>query len=568
MLLHGAQGAIFGSLFQRQRLGAAPLGDITPSQTSRLVESGRGAELSRDYWGAYLAVLHDTGQDELVIVREAAGAHPIYYGRLGKSMAVFSHAEDFLALADEAQPDFEFLSAFCAQSRLVTPRTAIKDVRELMAGEELCLGRAPGAVAKCVVWAPIANARSFTSEEFDAAAGGLRETVFAVARSWSQTSSEIVHRLSGGLDSSIVLGALKRATTGELLAVNAFPADVAEGDERRYARAAADASDTRLIEVAMSPAHISYERLLDAYFSAKPSRAAMSFTDPTMGRAIAAEMNSPLVTSGQGGDQVFHRLRTPLIAADAWCDGCDLAELQRIMVDTARLARRPIWDVFGAVLKYGLLRQPLASGPFGSRARGCEPDAIKTLLNEHAWARVRAAASPARAMRIAHIMDLQYYHQPNGLNAQFATHPILASQPIIEFCLRVPPYVMTWGGRERALARAAFQDVIPGEVLARTGKGDTTRYHVAALARQLPFMREMLIGGELERAEIIDGVELREALSRDVMSEGSRSGFLSSALLAEIWLRRFYALQRRFVEPGHRPEPPDGSSASSEAPQA
>lgn len=551
LILKGEQGGIFGHIFQTARPGSPPVQDLDSAETSKLVEHGRGEQLARDYWGAYQAVLHDRGRDILTVVREPTGARALFMGPVGAATAIFSHAADYLALADAAEPDFHFLSAFIGHARVVTPHTAIAGVEELMAGEEVRLGRSRTQTERAIVWTPTAKTAAIQPSGFEAAAAELRGVVVNTARSWAHASTRIVHRLSGGLDSTIVLVALSKAHVAEVVALNAYPDRVPEGDERRYARAAAEACGAPLLEIAMSPERINYERLLDCAFGAKPSRSSMSFTDGTVTDAIASAYAQAIVTSGQGGDQVFHRLRTALIAADAWRDGCGLATTFEIAINTARLSRRPVWDVFSAILEHGLLRQPFSSmGPMRGGAIFLSADSAaraKRMADDHPWTNEIRRASPARALRIRHIMDLQYYHQPNGLNGRFATQPVLASQPIVEFCLAVPPYVMTWGGRERALARAAFAPLVPDVILKRTGKGDTTRYHAAALARQMPFIREMLIGGELERAGILEPATLRRALAPDVIAEASLSVAISSALLAEIWLRRFYGLRARAV---------------------
>lgn len=558
LMLRGEQGAIFGPLFATEHVGSPPIGGLSAPETAKLVEHERGEMLARNYWGAYAAVLHDTGHDVLTVVRDPTGACPLFVGPLGGATAIFSHAEDYLALAHDVAPDLQFLSAFIGHARLVTPHTAIAGVSELLPGEELRIGRESCLVDRTMVWRPTAGATEFGPEQFDEATTRLREVVLGAAESWAKVSPRIVHRLSGGLDSTIVLASLQRADACEVMALNAYPDNAPEGDERSFARAAAAACGAPLLEVAMSPSRIDYARLLQCNFGARPSRSSMSFTDDTVPEAILSAAPLALVTSGQGGDQIFHRLRTPLIAADALRDGCSLGRVSEVALNTARLARRPVWDVFAAILEHGLIarRQTVSAGLRGAGgfALPGANERAKAMAADHPWSDLISRAPPARALRMAHVMDLQYYQQPNGLNAHFATQPVLASQPIVEFVLRTPPYVMTWRGRERALARAAFADLVPEVILKRTGKGDTTRYHAAALVRQLPFIREMLIGGELERAGVIDAVALRAALARDVVAEASVSVAIASALLAEIWLRRFYALRRRTF---HHPEAAD-----------
>ena len=100
---------------------------------------------------------------------------------------------------------------------------------------------------------------------------------------------------------------------------------------------------------------------------------------------------------------------------------------------------------------------------------------------------------------------------------------------------------MTQGGQDRSLARAAFAADLPETIRARSHKGDTTRFHNRVLERQLPLMREMLLGGELARRGLVDRERLEAVLSRDVIADGGLKGALMSTFVAEAWLQRFKA---------------------------
>src|SRR5690606_6996824 len=47
---------------------------------------------------------------------------------------------------------------------------------------------------------------------------------------------------------------------------------------------------------------------------------------------------------------------------------------------------------------------------------------------------------------------------------------VYLTQPIIETCLRIPSWVMTYGGVDRGLARKAFQRDLPQDVVRRFSK--------------------------------------------------------------------------------------------------
>lgn len=105
--------------------------------------------------------------------------------------------------------------------------------------------------------------------------------------------------------------------------------------------------------------------------------------------------------------------------------------------------------------------------------------------------------------------------------------------------MRIPPYVMQHGGMTRALARAAFADLLPPATLSRTRKGDTTRHFRRALDNNLDFLRAFLPDGELVRRGIVD----RGVLEDDLKAPEGRALFrLSAALVAEFWIARIKAL--------------------------
>ncbi|MBK6705443.1 MAG: hypothetical protein IPG56_17905 [Caulobacteraceae bacterium] len=81
--------------------------------------------------------------------------------------------------------------------------------------------------------------------------------------------------------------------------------------------------------------------------------------------------------------------------------------------------------------------------------------------------------------------------------------------------------------------------MIPREILERRYKGDTTRYHRAVLERQLPFIREMLCDGELVKLGLLAREPLETALRRDVVVDAKTKAQVTTAFIAELWLRRF-----------------------------
>ncbi len=544
IVLPAELGIIAGPIFDRAE--SSPVRSFTSDEAETLIVTG-GAELFRKYWGPCCALLHNRGYDCFHALRDPAGGAPLYVHGSERFHCLFTRAEDFIAIWDEPLAcDETMLAAYMVQPRLLTRRTAIASVDELLAGERLTVGRTH--IERDFIWRPVARDPDFGVTDFERAASGLRASVLSSAGAWlgfnaARGGKPVAHRLSGGLDSTIVLAALRQAggQAADVVCFNEFPESAPEGDERGWARLAANHCGCDLVEHESRPSVFDYAHILEAPLPVRPSLAEFSHASTGLADAIA-KLGAEIVTSGQGGDQVLHRRRFAAIAVDAALDRVDFKSWLAIAPDTAMLARVPIWTVFSETLAHLARREVSFFNPAFARTILASGDAVAIAQAEwrhHPWAHDLRRQSPARAARAMHIGDLAYYHELSALTRRFATAPVLASQPVIDTVLAIPPYVMTQGGRDRSLARAAFADLLPDAIRSRTHKGDTTRFHNRVLERQLPFMREILLGGELARRGLVDGGRLEAALKRDVIADGALKGALMSAFMAEAWLRRF-----------------------------
>lgn len=501
--------------------------------------SGDPEAWANKYWGAFVAIVIDRGCDLVHILRDASGSLACFHADLDQVHVVFSDAEDIVRMAPDLQPDLGFLAAFLRYPKIVVRRTALAGVSEIWPGERVTFART--TLERHQFWAP---------ETFHKRGGSFahhienvrRAAEFAVTAR-SKYLTRVAHRLSGGLDSAIVLGlAHKDAPHLDIICVNEFWEQAVESDERTFARETAERAGCTLIELNMDPDRIRYERALNAPLTAKPTLATLSFADPDIA-AFFTSLDVEAILSGQGGDHIFHRTRSPLIAADALGDAQALRQVVRTTIDTARLCGRSVWDVAGAVLASLLTREaaPFANrDPLGVLSHDIEPADSA----DHAWLGRLKSWGPARRRRVWHLLDALAYHDRSVVTGIGRSLPLLLSQPIIEACLATPPYIMTDGGKERALARHAFSDLIPERVAERTMKGETTRYFATILANNRNWIRDVLLNGEAVHVGLVDGERMQAALNRDWRQDGMATGALYPLLAVEIWLR---ALRRSQV---------------------
>jgi asparagine synthase (glutamine-hydrolysing) len=394
-----------------------------------------------------------------------------------------------------------------------------------------------GGTPTCL-WRPSTIAAKHEIDDPTAAAERLRETVMLCCRAWSNHVGPLLVELSGGLDSSILLGAMAGGAEASLAAVN-FTTGYCEGDERLHARAAALRHNIPLVELGADAEDLDYGPLFDAVPSAAPRLYGLDPQHEDMIIATARQLGAAAIATGQGGDALFFQLPTPLIAVDQARAG--KPSLRAALV-AARRAGCSVWHVLRLMLRDHWDRRP---GPRDRYDQTLLAPAFRDQLAAdppaHPWLRDGAALPPAKRLQIEAIANCQLFFTPTrrGRVAPLL-HPLL-SQPIVEACLSIPTYVLAPDPRDRGLARDTFADLVPPSILARTGKGEASCYYNRALVGNLPLIRGWLLDGDLVRAGILDRAMLDTVLDEDhlLWADAARPPLLYASI--EAWLRYWSA---------------------------
>lgn len=546
IIVANGRGMVVGALFHRVGDEHESVREVTSETAAQWCESA-GAALTREYWGGYLALLGD--RDKVFIVRDPGGARPIFVTAPDAAgvRIIFTHAADFVSIAPLPQLDDRFLAMFLAQPRLVTDRTAFEGVREVLAGE--CMILDSSGVTTPLAWRPPRPDRTHRRTDKETLARELRAVVVNTVRVWANTGVPIVHRLSGGLDSSIVLASLlAEPPYPDIRCVTEAPDGYPEGDESELAQRVADRLGAPLSVARYRPEDLRYEMLANAPLSAKPSLTELSFADSIFLRAIEEADGVRLLTSGQGGDQVFYRSNPLCLPADAVRDLLGPADVLRVALNSARASRRSVWPFLRAAIEFGMLRSVNAYIREVLGAVSGSNEAIREFVLAEAledeWVRAATRRGPGEAMRALHLADLQYYHGPSLLAERFVLAPVLTSQPIVEFCCSIPAYRTVDGGRDRGLARLAFASDLPPSAVDRRRKGNTTRFFNAVAHANGAYIQDMLRGGELYRRGLFDLAALDQIQTTAILD-------FSQHIVAELWLRRVRSVQSAFQGPGH-----------------
>ncbi len=567
-----SRGVILGRLFPAESSELAPgWKPVFTVRAATLYLETAGRQLTTDYWGAYVAFLTSPATGHGAVVRDPSGKIPCYTLRHAEVQILFSDLGDLAALP---LPPFtlnlRYLAAFIYRDTLQIRESALAEVTEILAGECLEVRPAstqlhPASTELHLAWDPCAVASERHPRTYEQAAARLRFVTQACIDAWASVHGRVLHCLSGGLDSSIVLGCLSRTPSAPaVVCVNRFLEG--EGDERAYARAAAERAKTPLIESRWTTETFAFDaRLLDLPIAAKPSY-------PQCSRAIqldvinreAARHRADAVWKGQGGDHLFLKSSEVPSLEDYVADRGVRWGLLSVARDAAALSAQP----YASLLKSALLarrarrarsrRQALPC--VGQEAHFVRVDALPEDLAHylaHPWVLAAEGLPRGRQYQIYLLSDVVSRHRPLPRREFADEHHPLLSQPIVEHCLRTPTYVHLHGGRHRALARDAFRDDVPAQILHREDKGTTTTLVAETIRRCGAFLCELLLDGALVRERLVVRSELEACLRDGRALRPAQLPPLTACIAAEVWARRI-SRQRAYC--------PAFSSAGSSSP--
>ncbi|HVZ34528.1 MAG TPA: hypothetical protein VG963_18995, partial [Polyangiaceae bacterium] len=219
------RGVILGTIFLNDDAASAlrPIAGALNDDEATAILNSRGRRLIEKYWGHYVAIAHERVSHETWVLRGPMAPLACFYSKLEDAMLCFSSVEDCVALGlQRFSINWDIIRAQAAHRDYLNHETAINEIRELLPGE--CIRVAQGRLTSTsTYWTPASVAKLPPIEFFDAASAALRSSTQRSVWSWGAAHSSALVKLSGGLDSSVVLGCLTQAPSRpRIVAVNHF----------------------------------------------------------------------------------------------------------------------------------------------------------------------------------------------------------------------------------------------------------------------------------------------------------------------------------------------------------
>ena len=556
-----ANGEIYNFADLRRRLEARGHRMRSRSDVEVLVHAYEewGEEFLRRVRGMFALALWDARSRTLLAARDRAGEKPLYYAQAGRAFVLASEIKALLVRPDLPRDvDPEALDQFLTYEYVLAPRTLFRAVRKLPPAHYLVWRG--GAVTVRRYWdAAAVPERSWRGDE---AAQALRETLGRAVASQMMSDVPLGALLSGGVDSSAVVGLMAEASGRRGGPVNTFSMGFADGsyDERPYARAVARRFGTRHREGTVEPD-------LEQLFHQLVVHLDEPFADvslfPTYLVSRIAREHVTVALSGDGGDELFGGYDAYAAAALArrlaWVVPhgalpvlADLAALlppsekKKGLVNKVRRFLRGAadappsiehyrWMTFlGPAAKRGLYTEALQRALAGSDVYRPVRDCLRAagtddLLNRQLYADLSLYLADDILVKVDRM----------SMAASLETRAPFLDVDVMELAFSMPGRLKMRGGERKRVLKQAVRDLAPASVLARPKEGFSIPMKNWLRRDLAPLMRELLASDRVVRRGWLRPEAVRARVDAHQAGRENHAHTLFSLMVLERWAEAF-----------------------------
>jgi asparagine synthase (glutamine-hydrolysing) len=562
-------GEIYNYLPLRRELEGRGHRFSTHSDTESIVhayeEWGEGVFLRLR--GMFGVAIWDAREGALLLARDRLGIKPLHYGAFGGRLYFGSEIKALLAGLDEPPAlDYEALDHYL--SFLYTPRdgSIFEGVRKLPPGHFLRWQNGHASVNR--YWALPAEERAPVSEA--AAAAALRGVLDDAVQSHLMSEVPLGAFLSGGIDSSVVVGLMAQAS-GKPVKTFSIGFDDPRYDELEHARIVARHFGTDHHEFVVHPDALAIVDDLIRHFD-EPF--ADSSAIPTWYVSQLAARHVTVVLSGDGGDELFggydHYLPHRYVAAfDRWAPPGTRAVAARIWpllphgATGKNFLRRVARDARGRHLdQMGYFQRD-------EKAALLAPDVRRRIGSADAEARLgllfeRFAALPPESQMM--YFDCETYLPEDILtkvDRMSMAHSIESRVPlldneVVEFAARLPSSLKIRDGRRKHILKEAVAGLLPPDILSRRKQGFAVPLGVWFRGRLREVFSDVLLSPDSRARGYFDRRFVDRLIREHTAGRRDHTLRLWALVVFELWHRAYVDAHR-----GPSAEQPIAISAAS-----
>ena len=507
-----------------------------------------GIHAIRRLRGMFGLAIWDRRSQSLVLARDRVGIKPLYYTAAGGTLYFGSEIKAILQ-AREVPRDLDLDALDHYLSFLYTPPdgSIFRGIRKLPPG---CLATwQDGRLQVERYWEPSAE-ETFQGSEADAV-HGLRAVLADAVRLHLVSDVPLGAFLSGGLDSSLVVGLMTEASAGPVKTFS-IGFDEPQYDELQHARRVASHFGTDHHELVVKPDAIAILDRLVAHFD-EPFGDASAI--PTWYVSEIARQHVTVVLSGDGGDELFggydRYLPHPrVVAFDRYSPralrriaaraGAQLPHGVRGRNFLRHVGRDQRGRYVDAIRFFGIdEKAALYTRDVFERLAGPDPE---TLLATH-FERYGALPWPSQMMRF----DAETYLPEDVLtkvDRMSMAHSIESRVPlldneVIEFACSLPSTVKIREGRRKHVLKEVAATLLPPEVINRPKQGFAVPLDVWFRGRLAELFGDLLLSPRTLQRGYFQPSFIKRLVREHRSGKRNHDLRLWQLVVLECWLRQY-----------------------------
>jgi asparagine synthase (glutamine-hydrolysing) len=490
----------------------------------------------------------DSRVEKLFIARDRIGIKPLHYAVLSGKSLVFG-SEIKAILQDEAVPrrvNPEALSEYVSLLYVPDPRTMFVGIQKLPPAHTLTCDR--NGVRVRQYWDVRYDVNESLTEE--QAAGQLFDLLKSTVKEHLLSDVPLGAFLSGGVDSSTIVGLMREVITGNLV-TSSIGFEEEAYNELPYARQMAERFHSEHHEQVV---HADVEHLFPLIVWSFDEPFADSSAIPTYYVSKTAREHVTVALSGDGGDELFagyarfrlgqleHRLRRALGPLRF------LGAMTRVLPDDVRFKARSSLESITRTADDACARKHFLN-LFTEEAKRhfmAQPETHDYAAKFREVYR-QAHAAPDDWLNRALYVDLKTYLVDDILTkvdrmsmaVSLETRPPLLDHKVVEFVATLPPRFKLKGFESKHVLKKAASRLVPQEILSRKKQG--FRLPIAEWLRgQLRGTAEdLLLGPAATQRGYFKKSELETLWRNHLSGHRDNAHQIWSLILLELWHRKY-----------------------------
>jgi asparagine synthase (glutamine-hydrolysing) len=502
-------------------------------------------------------------QGDVLIARDHFGVKPLYYSQQANRFSFCSEIKGLLPALRQRSLNPEAIACHLSLLYAPAPMTGINEVKKLPPGSMAVVRKSRILFIKKFYEIPFD--RKIVYSEPKSTALIVKQAFMQAVRRQMVADVPVGAFLSGGVDSTAIVAAMRQITEGPLICFTIHDDEGmnAKNSDLEYARFAASEIGTELVEVDVRAEDFSH--LSDLVFQLDEPIADPSSISTALISRSARQQGIKVLLAGTGGDDVFAGY--PRHLASHWLDFEDkvpvpIRKLFRIGAEKIGITdpgsvfwsdlNRKMWRILSEV-----------DQPVGDRIAAlmisCPPPQMCRLLNPDFAALARTSAlrqlsasiSGSRATHsnlnrmlfceLNHFLadhNLSYFDKMSMAHGVEVRVPFL-DKDLVDLSAQISPDLKLHGRQTKYIFKEAVRSLIPSRIIDRPKRGfglPIQRWLRGDLQRTAA---EILLSDKCRQRGLFDCIAIEHVLRNPRALQRELALLLLSMMMIELWLQQF-----------------------------